>query len=257
MCLFCSNETKVILIFSFNYNSRTKSACVIIGHSVETICFASPSDLPSFPTDSHYPETTYMIGTCQKMKRELTTLPMPEPGVQKSITTKHTDTIVRQIEMMLRSPLCMPRFYFQVLQSTSIKLSVSPQPRVAGDPVLVAPGSGLVVKIEGVVQHCGRRPGRFRAIDSVQLTLTSQLITTKPTPPSSMCGDYKSNGPEVVQLTQTVRPHRDFLSGSFLVPLNNNLTNGQFAGVGGLWQITLEAYVVDGNSVLWNTGPKR
>lgn len=198
------------------------------------------------------------------MKREIAALPLPEPGVQKSITAKHTETIVRQIDTLMRSPVCVPRFYFQVLQSTSIKLSVSPQPRVAGDPVHVAPGSVLVVKIEGVVQHSGRRPSLFRAIDSVQLTLTAQLVSGGAAKAPAMCGDYKLTGSDTLQLTQTVRPHRDFLSGSFLVPLNATPVNmtpfGSGSGGGsaaGQWQITLEAFVVDGNSVLWNTGPKR
>lgn len=226
--------------------------------------------MPSSPTDSQYPESAYLIATCQKMKRELATLPVPDSGFQKSITFRHTDIIMRQIETLLRSPVCLPRFYFQVLQSTSIKLSVSPQPRVAGDPIIVLPGCALVVKIEGVIQHSGRRPSLFRAIDSVQLTLTSQLTSAKP--PASMpamCMDYKGSTADTVQLTQTVRPHRDFLSGSFLVPLNNVQTLGAFGGGasnavagcnqagGGHWQVTLEAFVVDGDSVLWNTGPKR
>lgn len=233
--------------------NSTKSTCVILGHSVETICFASPSDLPSFPTESMFPETKYLINTCMKMKRELATLPPNEPGVQKSITTKHTDTIISQIETLLRSPVCVPRFFFQVLQTTLIKLSVSPQPRVAGDPVIVAAGSSLIVKIEGVIQHFGNKTSSlFRSIDSVQLTLTSQLISPK-------SNDFKSNN-DTITLTQTVRPHRDFLSGSFLVPLNNVQPTGQFGAavcMGGHWQVTLEAFVVDGNSVLWHTGPKR
>lgn len=258
----------------------TKSACIILGHSVETICFASPSDLPSIATtDSHYPETAHLIATCQRMKRELATLPVPEPGVQKSITGKHTDCIVRQIETLLRAPLCVPRFYFQVLQSTGIKLSVTPQSRVAGDPVIVMAGSGLVVKIEGVIQHSGRRPCRFRTIDSVQLTLTAQLTAGGKSTASGQTGGVGGLDDVVVQLTQTVRPHRDFLSGSFLVPLNGSgggAANGGAAGCGGVyggagggggvnggvggggnWLITLEACVVDDNSVLWNTGPKR
>lgn len=235
--------------------NSTKSTCVILGHSVETICFASPSDLPSFPTETTFPETKYLINTCMKMKRELSTLPVTEPGVQKSITTKHTDTIIRQIETLIRSPICMPRFFFQVLQTTAIKLSVSPQPRAPGDPVIVQPGSSLVVKIEGVIQHnsSSAKASLFRTIDSVQLTLTSQLISPK-------SNDFKPNNGDSITLTQTVRPHRDFLSGSFLVPLNNMQPTGQFGAtvcMGGQWQVTLEAFVVDGNSVLWHTGPKR
>lgn len=223
----------------------------MLGHSVETICFVSPSDAPNMPTEGSYPETKYMIDTCKKVRKELAHLPV-EQGNQKTISIKHMETILNQIEILLRSPICVPRFFFQVLQNTSIKLSISPQPRSVGDPVIVQPGSSLVVKVEGVIQHYGRTPSLFRSVDAIQLTLTSQLIS-----PKSM--EFKSVN-DLVTLTQMVRPHRDFMSGSFLLPLTNNQPTGQFGvtvAVGGQWQVTLEACVIDGNSVMWNTGPKR
>lgn len=81
--------------------------------------------------------------------------------------------------MITMSPMCFPRFFFQVLQNTIIKLSISPQPRVAGEPIIVQPGSNLVVKVEGVIQHYGKSPCLFRSVESVQLTLTSQLVSQR------------------------------------------------------------------------------
>lgn len=184
------------------------------------------------------------------MRDELSNLPI-EQNHQKSITNRHTDTILCQIETLLHTPICVPRFFFQVLQNTSIKLSVSPQPRVSGDPVTVQPGSSLVIKVEGVIQHYGKSPSLFRSIDSIQLTLTSQLVSTKST-------EFKMLN-DTITLTQTVKPHRDFLTGSFLLPLNNMQPAGQFGppvAMGGQWQVTLEACVIDSDNVLWNTGPK-
>lgn len=217
---------------------------------MEQICFVSPSDPPNVPTEGSYPETKYLIDCCKKVKKELSTLPI-EQGTMKTITVKHTEAIINQIEMLIRSPICMPRFFFQVLQNTSIKLSISPQPRTAGDPVIVLSGSNLVVKVEGVIQHYGRIPSLYRSVDSIQLTLTSQLISPKLT-------EFKMSN-DTITLTQTVKPHRDFLCGSFLLPLTNIQPTGQFGvpvSMGGQWQVTLEACVIDGNSVLWNTGPK-
>lgn len=211
----------------------------------------SPSDSPNIPTVGSYPETKHLIDCCKMIKREMAHLPV-EQGSAKSITTKHTETIINQIEIMMRSPVCMPRFFFQVLQNTSIKLSISPQPRTVGDPVIVQPGSSLVVKVEGVIQHYGRTPSLFRSIEAVQLTLTSQLTSPKNI-------EFKSVN-DTITLTQTVKPHRDFLSGSFLLPLTNVQPTGQFGApvaMGGQWQVTLEACVIDGNSILWTTGPKR
>lgn len=230
--------------------SRTQYACAVFGFSLETLCFVSPSDPPNLPTEGSYPETKHLIASCKKVKRELSNLPV-EQANQKTISTQHTDVLLNQIEILLQTPVCMPRFFFQILQNTSIKLSVSPQPRVAGDPVLVQPGSSLVVKAEGVIQHYGKSPSLYRSIDSVQLTLTSQLVSPK-------SNEFKMPSDTII-LTQTVKPHRDFLTGSFLVPLNNIQPTGQFGtpvAMGGQWQITLEACVIDCSSVLWNTGPR-
>lgn len=70
--------------------------------------------------------------------------------------------------------LPIPRFFFQVMQSTSVKLAISPQPRVLGEFISVQSGSQLAVKVEGVIQH-GLKPGLFRKVKEVIITVTSQL----------------------------------------------------------------------------------
>ncbi|KAL1373400.1 hypothetical protein pipiens_018681 [Culex pipiens pipiens] len=67
-----------------------------------------------------------------------------------------------------------------VLQNTSVKLALTPQPRVIGEPIFVQPSSNLVVKVEGVIQHHGKKPSVYRSIESVQLTLSSQPMPTRP-----------------------------------------------------------------------------
>lgn len=235
---------------------RTQHACTILSYSVEIICFVSPSEPPNTPSSGSYPETKYLLAACRKIQNELTkNLPAVEQNNQKTITNRHTEMILNQLEVLLQMPICMPRFFFQVLQNTSIKLSISPQPRVAGDPVVVQPGSSLVIKVEGVIQHYAKTPSLYRSVDSVQLTLTSQLISPK-------TNDFKMPN-DTITLTQTVKPHRDFLTGNFMIPLTNIQAaagpSGPFNTVvstGGQWQITLEACVIDGDSVVWNTGPK-
>lgn len=54
-----------------------------------------------------------------------------------------------------------------------------------------------------------------------------------------------------------MKPHRDFLSGNFLLSLNN-IQNTQYGPIsaGGQWQVTLEASIIDKNGVLWSSGLK-
>lgn len=224
--------------------------CSVLGHSVETICFVAPSEPPAVPIKASNPETRFFLNNCIKISKELKNLPT-DPASAESITNKHTDVILAQIDIATRAAMCFPRFFFQTMQNTSIKLSLTPQSRNAGEPFVVQPGSNLVVKVEGVVQsNTKSRQKSYRQIDSVQLTLVSQLVT--PRPP-----DLKSANDTIV-MNQTVKPHRDFLTGSFLLPFNNVQVNymGNQVSLGGQWQVSLETCVIDTNGVLWNTGPK-
>lgn len=74
----------------------------------------------------------------------------------------------------MNASFSIPRFFFQVLQSTSVKLAISPQPRVMGECISVQSGSQLAVKVEGVIQH-GQRPGLFRRVEGVIVSVNSQL----------------------------------------------------------------------------------
>jgi len=55
-----------------------------------------------------------------------------------------------------------------------LQLAISPQPRVLGESISVQSGSQLAVKVEGVIQH-GKRPGLFRCVSGVVVTVSSQL----------------------------------------------------------------------------------
>lgn len=59
------------------------------------------------------------------------------------------------------------------------QLAVTPQPRVNGEWINVPSGSQLAVKVEGVILH-GSRPGLFRSVSGVVLTLSSQATSRPP-----------------------------------------------------------------------------
>lgn len=217
--------------------------CAIMGYSLESICFATSQESLNIPSHINYPETAFAMSTCRRILAEFEKLSAENCG--KEIANRHTETILNQIEMAVKSPICLPRFFFQIQQSTSIKLSMSPFPRIANDPIVVQSGHNLVVKVEGVIQNSGSRPAFFRSIESVQLTLTalSQFLTPR--------ADVKPIN-DTITLVQTTKPSRDFLSANFLLALSQN-----GAGGGQQWQVTLEACIIDGNGVLWNSEPKK
>ncbi|EFX63168.1 hypothetical protein DAPPUDRAFT_335857, partial [Daphnia pulex] len=66
----------------------------------------------------------------------------------KLINHLNVGCILDCLKLLIETPLCFPRFMFQTLQTTSIKLVVSPQPRVAGEAITTTIGSQLAVKVE-------------------------------------------------------------------------------------------------------------
>lgn len=224
-------------------------ACAVLQTSIENVSFTTVTDsLKKAPSCSH-PETKYLLCVCNIILKQQQTF-TTETSATKTITNRHMDLLFKQIEIAVKAPFCIPRFFFQILQNTSVKLALTPQPRVIGEPIFVQPSSNLVVKIEGVIQHHGKKPSIFRSIQSVQLTLSSQPMTSRPS-------DIKVYSDTIVS-TQTVKPHRDFLTGNFLLPLHNSNQSYQ-SPVGSMinqWQVTMETCVFDQNGVLWMTGPK-
>lgn len=94
-----------------------KCMCVLLGHSLEAICFTSPQEAPHIGTEQSSteasPETEFFTYCLRQIRCQLQRLPQ-EAANKKSITNDHTDVLLRQIELMVNAPLCMPRYFFQV-----------------------------------------------------------------------------------------------------------------------------------------------
>ncbi|KAM7282548.1 hypothetical protein ISCGN_002695 [Ixodes scapularis] len=92
-----------------------------------------------------------------------------------NLTPQQVQVVERISQELVLVPLCLPRYFFQSLQSTSIKLAVSPQQKASGDPLFLAHQSQLALRVEGVVQHGARGPNRapFRSVHKVLVTVTT------------------------------------------------------------------------------------
>ncbi|GFG33765.1 hypothetical protein Cfor_05491 [Coptotermes formosanus] len=215
--------------------------CVLMAHSVERVAQANYQDEASldFSYQQSNLETQHLIHCCQEASAVAQQLTASED--LKMITHQHIDCLLRQVEILAESSLCLPRYFFQVLQSTSVKLSISPQPRVLGESITVQSGSQLAVKVEGVIQH-GKRPGLFRRVSGVVVTVSSQLQARS----AHSNHDTKTVGDGGSVLTQTVAPHRDFFMAQFLLAFP----------AGGQYLLIVEASVIDEKSNVWRTGPR-
>ncbi|XP_057376792.1 integrator complex subunit 7-like [Daphnia carinata] len=157
----------------------------------------------------------------------------------KLINHLNVGCIMDCLKLLVETPLCFPRFMFQTLQTTSIKLAVSPQPRVAGEAITTTMGSQLAVKVEGIVQVTSSQRSSGRRVRAVQVTIQSNPTNPTVGPDGK---PVESN----VSMNKTVEPHNDYFSAQFLLT---------FAAAG-LHQVFVETALLDTFDALWNAGPK-
>jgi len=155
----------------------------------------------------------------------------------KLINHLNVGCIMDCLKMLIETPLCFPRYLFQTLQNTTIKLAVTPQPR-PGESVTLTLGSQLAVKVEGIVQ--GSSQHRLtRQVRAVQVTVTSQF-NANPVAPD---GKVVDSG---MCLSKTVEPHNDYFSSQFLLSFT----------CAGAHQVSVDTAMMDSSGALWNAGPK-
>ncbi|KAB0802821.1 hypothetical protein PPYR_05007 [Photinus pyralis] len=215
--------------------------CGLVEQCIEMVCMPGnkiDDDPIEFNVQNARLESQQLIRGCQNVVKLARTI---NADGGQTITHKHIDVLKSAVEILANSSLPIPRYFFQVLQSTTLKLAISPQPRVLGEFISVQSGSQLAVKVEGIVQH-GQRPGLFRQVKGILVTVTSQLQLNNKNKDSLDLKGVDVN----LTLTQTVIPHKDFFTAQFLLAFPR----------GGQYVLTIEASVLDEHSNIWKTGPR-
>lgn len=232
---------------SFDVDSATlrnvelqQQSCLLISHVIEALIldpdsasFQEYSVSGTVQAESEYERR--MMSVFNHVLEEVESLSRKHPPV----SYLHTGCLCDAVIALLKVPLSFQRYFFQKLQSTSIKLALSPSPRNPTEPITVQNNQQLALKVEGVVQH-GTNPGLFRTIQTVCLSVSS-------TPQNKTGQDYKIPLDNMTnEMEQRVEPHNDYFSTQFLL---------NFAVLGN-HSVTVEASVADSNGIVWKTGPK-
>ncbi|XP_068041853.1 integrator complex subunit 7 [Anomalospiza imberbis] len=232
---------------SFDADSATlrnvelqQQSCLLISHAIEALIldpesasFQEYSSNGTAHVESEYERR--MMSVFNHVLEEVESLNRKYAPV----SYLHTACLCNAVIALLKVPLSFQRYFFQKLQSTSIKLALSPSPRNPAEPIAVQNNQQLALKVEGVVQH-GSKPGLFRKIQSVCLNVSSVLQ-------SKSGQDYKIPLDNMTnEMEQRVEPHNDYFSTQFL--LNFVIL--------GTHNITVESSVIDSNGTVWKTGPK-
>ncbi|XP_006834088.1 PREDICTED: integrator complex subunit 7 isoform X2 [Chrysochloris asiatica] len=218
---------------SFDADSATlrnvelqQQSCLLISHAIEALILD-----PESASFQEYVSTGTAHADSEYERRMM--------SVYNHVLEEHTACLCNAIIALLKVPLSFQRYFFQKLQSTSIKLALSPSPRNPAEPIAVQNNQQLALKVEGVVQH-GSKPGLFRKIQSVCLNVSSTL-QSKPGQDYKIPIDNMTN-----EMEQRVEPHNDYFSTQFLL---------NFA-ILGTHNITVESSVKDANGIVWKTGPR-
>ncbi|ETE68294.1 Integrator complex subunit 7, partial [Ophiophagus hannah] len=173
------------------WRSLSQQSCLLISHAIEALILDPESA-------SEYERR--MMSVFGRVLEEVEAL--------NRKYAPHTACLCSAVIALLKVPLSFQRYFFQKLQSTSIKLALSP--RNPAEPIVVQNNQQLALKIEGVVQH-GSKPGLFRKIQSICLNVSSTL-QSKPGQEYKIPIDNLTN-----EMEQMVEPHNDYFSTQFLL----------------------------------------
>ncbi|XKL62908.1 hypothetical protein PGB90_002741 [Kerria lacca] len=213
--------------------------CAFMANSVELTAFSNShieETILNFELEEGSLEIQLMINSCKtaaELKQSMNLAP-------KILTHEHIKCLKKQAKTIILAPMCYPRYFFQALQSTSVTLAVSPQPRISSEHISVTNNTHLTVKVEGVLLH-GNNPNMFRKTSGIVLTLTSQITAR-----ANASHEFKMNDAALPMLTQTVKPHRDFFRAEFLLGFS----------IGGQYQVIVEAAITDDTGFIWEIGVK-
>jgi len=163
---------------------------------------------------------------------------LSEQADNPPISHHHTACIFQCVRTINASPLPYPRLFYQSLQETRLKLSVTPAARAAGEPVPVNTSQLLAIKVEGVIHTSGVDHKHGRKVSQVLVDLQSTLQSTKAVERSA---DKQETSTHLEQAGDLVN---DFFSVQFLAPFP----------LPGIYTVNLEARLMDTQGHRWRTG---
>lgn len=250
-----SDSYSTLFQSSFNADHQTlahlqllQSSCTIIAEAIESIF--QTNRVSSLFVDQHtHLENSRLDGdrspSCEhrqliKVCHNISSL------VQRELASRSSSTLdAKQIKLLnsisedvLSVPLRVPRLFFQSVQMITVKLAVSPLPKITGEPLILPANNSLALKVEGVIVASQKTRSLTRQVSRVSLNVSSHPILKN--------GEFGQFG-KAGELNQNclVTPFKDYFQNQFLLTLPTS----------GLHSITVEAAIIDNNDAQWKTGP--
>lgn len=233
-------------VVSFNCDDRTlayinllKSSCIIMADVIDAV-FQYGKNLPVISKLSPCAAGTalehrQLENTCNKLI-ELIRAKVLKPGISPSLET--IEPLISLLKTfsdeIVTCPFVYPRYFFQPLQMTQIKLAITPQPSSTSNYIL---NHNLVLKVEGLIENLSKKDTMIRQVSKVVISVS--MILQKATGNSTL----ELNTTIFVQSTAT--PHNNYFKTDFLLPLKRQ----------GIFSVDINASIIDEHERIWKTGP--
>lgn len=158
-----------------------------------------------------------------------------KPGIYTShkAMTPLMDLLRRMSDELLSIPFVFPRYFFQAIQKTQIKLAITPQPDPNMASLQFTINQHLVLRVEGLIENLSKRKTIIR--DITKACVSVSVIATKPADPNT--NQYGQS---------TAIPNNNYFKTEFLFHLK---WPGQF-------EIEIVVNLIDEQDCVWRTGLK-
>lgn len=251
---------------SFNADNETlahlqllQSSCTMIAEAIESLFHTNRVSSLFIDKHTHLENASQMdstdngpacehqalIAVCHKISSTVTkelSVIRAVPGPSK-IESRHIAALERMGVQLLSVSLPIPRMFFQSVQNISVKLALSPQPKLANEFVTVLSSHIFALKVEGVI-ITNKAKKLAREVSKVMLNVTSSSVMG----PTKLVSEGPNFGKPIdtsLNMSSVVTPKNDYFSTQFLLNFN----------VSGIHNISVEASIIDENEAQWKTGP--
>lgn len=188
--------------------------------------------------ESSLPEHYLLRKTCNQVRQLIRTKLYNQVDSKLPV---QTDNLLEISDLLLKIPIVIPRYFFQPLQNTVLKLAISPQPKAIAleQSIVIYSNTNFAFKVEGLIKntHQDEQSIKRRVIREVKQILIQVTSITKSN--LSFFDFNKRN--DTLKLQSIVQPHNDYFQEQFLLNLKT-----------GYHQINVEAFVIDSNYAQWN-----
>lgn len=228
----CDNQT-------LDYIALMKSSCTLMADAIDAV-FQYGKNLPILSVIPKISEGDKLVlehreleATCNKLMR-LIKSEIVEPGLKPDdqVIDPLMNLLKEFSDDLLKCPFMYPRYFFQSLQRTQIKLAITPQPTTSSGSITLLLNYNLVLKVEGLVQNLSKTQMVIRKVSKVLISVNLSPVKQS---------DLNCN----LFVQSVASPHNNYFKTEFLLPL-------RWAGS---FQVDIDVSIIDEQERTWKTGP--